>query len=249
MVHTRRGAALVVAFMNLALACAGCGYAVPALQSPIQSATPTFTPFPTWTQSAPATAAVAAATATVASIHATATPIPTPADTATPTVIPTITQTPTPGPSPTPNTQATSAAVFATITALAATPTYPPTSTPRPERTPIGAGPGEDIPPTALFSSGDIAVVSLSEQVYRGSAADVTIKTKPGVLCTLQISRAAGTTARLEPIPGTATRQSGTDGVIAWIWTVDSDEPVGSMTLMVDCGAVGQAQLQIRVTE
>src|SRR5512143_3077203 len=50
-------------------------------------------------------------------------------DPATQTPEPTLTTTPTPGPSPTPNMQSTSSSVIGTITALAATPTYPPTST------------------------------------------------------------------------------------------------------------------------
>ena len=169
--------------------------------------------------------------------------------TETPTLTPTITQTPTPGPSPTPDTRETSAAVFATITALAATPTYPPTSTPRPQRTPIGAGPeGTEVPPTALFTSGGIAVQTLSEQVFPGGSAALTIKTKPGAVCTLRVVRTVGSVSQSQPIPGTATRVAGNDGVVAWIWTVDASEPTGIMRLVADCNAAGKAQLQIKVT-
>jgi hypothetical protein len=170
--------------------------------------------------------------------------------TSTPTPVPTITLTPTPGPSPTPDTQQTSAAVYATITALAATPTYPPTSTPRPQRTPIGAGPdGNDVPPTALYSEGGIAVLTLSQQVIPGGAAALTVKTTPGASCTLQVSRGTGDAAKLASIPGVPARAAGRDGSVAWVWTVDAQEPTGIMTLVVNCGTGGKAHVQIKVTQ
>jgi hypothetical protein len=239
--------ALVAAFVGVALTVAGCGRP-PALQSVIE----TPTPVPTWT-AAPAPTAEPLPTATARVVVVTELVPATPAHTATPTEIPTITLTPTPGPSPTPDTRETSAAVFATITALAATPTYPPTSTPRPQRTPIGAGPEDgDVPPTALFVSGDIAVLMLSQQVYPGGAAALTIKTKPAATCTLKIVRGTGgkqMESKLEPIRDTPTRVAGGDGTAAWLWTVAADEPAGIMSFLVDCGAAGKAQVQIRVAE
>jgi hypothetical protein len=140
--------------------------------------------------------------------------------------------------------------VYATITALAATPTYPPTSTSRPQRTPIGAGPGEnDIPPTALYSEGGISVLTLSQQVIPGGAAALTIKTSAGSSCTLQVSRGAGDAATLESIPGVPVRGAGRDGTVAWIWTVDAKEPTGIMTLVVNCGTGGKAHVQMKVTQ
>jgi hypothetical protein len=142
----------------------------------------------------------------------------------------------------------TSAAVYATITALAATPTYPPTSTPRPQRTPIGAGPQQDdIPPTPLYSAGGIAVLTLSQEVMVGSAAALTIKTKPAATCTLQVMRSAGPRAHYEPIPGAPARVAGRDGVVAWIWTIDPHEPRGPMGLSVDCGAAGTLGMRLDV--
>jgi hypothetical protein len=174
---------------------------------------------------------------------ATARVTPTTTGTATPT--PTITTTPTPGPSPTPDTRATSDAVFATITALAATPTYPPTSTPRPQRTPIGAGPEEgDVQPTPLFSSNGITVQTISAQVLPGGPAALTIKAKPAAVCALGVDRGG---PQPEPVPGIATRTAGHDGAVAWIWTVAADEPAGMMKLVVDCGAAGRAELQMKV--
>jgi hypothetical protein len=138
--------------------------------------------------------------------------------------------------------------VFATITALAATPTYPPTATPRPRRTPIIAGPKEtEPPPTPLFSSGGITVQTMSQQVVAGGAAALTIKTKPGAVCTLQVERPGGNGA--EPIAGGATRVAGRDGVAAWVWTVDAKEPTGIMHLTVNCGAAGKARLEMIVRE
>ena len=141
-----------------------------------------------------------------------------------------------------------SAAVYATITALAATPTYPPTSTPHPQRTPIGAGPEQDdIPPTALYSAGGIAVLTLSQEVMAGGAAALTIKTKPAATCTLQVARRAGDKGNLEPVPGVPARVAGRDGVVAWIWTIDPHEPRGPMGLSVDCGAAGTLGMHLDV--
>jgi hypothetical protein len=146
--------------------------------------------------------------------------------------------------------RATSAAVVATITALAASPTYVPTSTPRPRRTPIIAGPDEvKATPTPLYQSGNIAVQTLSQQVYPGGAAALTIKTQPEAICTLFVERIEGESTRAEPVPTNPTRTPGRDGVAAWLWTVDAQEPAGMMTLLIDCGTAGQARVQIRVVE
>jgi hypothetical protein len=146
--------------------------------------------------------------------------------------------------------QKTSAAVYATITALAATPTYPPTSTPRAQRTPIGAGPDKnDIPPTALYSEGGIAVLTLSQQVIPGGAAALTIKTVAAASCTVQVSRGADVSTNLMSIPGVPARVTGRDGVVAWIWTVDAKEPAGIMTLVINCGTGGKAHVQMKVTQ
>ncbi len=228
MAQPKRGAGAASLAVVVALVCVGCGGLISPLQSPPTAPAPT--PLPS-----PSTAPTPFAPSTV---------------TGTPTATPTVTLTPTPGPSPTPNTEATSAAVFATITALAATPTYPPTSTPRPQRTPIGEGPGQnDIPPTALYSAGGIAVLSLSQQVIPGGAAALTVKTRPSATCTLRVVRGAGDSARLEAVPGAPTRVAGRDGVVAWVWTVDAREPAGMMTLSVDCGAAGKIDVRIKVTQ
>lgn len=174
-------------------------------------------------------------------------PTPTPADepTATPTVTPTITLTPTPGPSPTPDIPATSQSVIATITALAATPTYPPTDTPRPRRTPIISGPG-DTPPGG-DSAGGITVQTLSEQVFAGGTAVLTIRAQPGARCVAQIARDDNGMPSLEPIPDAPVQTAGRNGIVAWIWTVDRDEPAGIMRLNVDCGSVGVVEVRMRV--
>ncbi len=211
-------------FASLAAAvaaiCAACGSAQPR---PVISPLGTTSPLPT------------------------VTPVPLPTADRTAAVAPT--QAPTAGPSPMPNTAATSASVFATITALAATPTYPPTSTPRPQRTPIGAGPADgDIPPTALYVSGGIAVQMISQRVIPGSAATLTIRAQPGAVCALRRDRSAGAAAQTEAIPGVAAQVVGRDGVAAWVWTVDAAEPAGIMRLIVDCGAAGSARLQMTVS-
>ena len=260
MSYTKRGFASL-AFM-LALASAGCGGLVPPLQSPVTIAPTSVQPSPTvqasFTPSQPtqqSSATTQPGPGPTSGAHTvvvlpTSTPNVPPTITSTPTPTPTITLTPTPGPSPTPDTLQTSAAVYATITALAATPTYPPTSTSRPQRTPIGAGPGEnDIPPTALYSEGGISVLTLSQQVIPGGAAALTIKTSAGSSCTLQVSHGAGDAATLESIPGVPVRVAGRDGTVAWIWTVDAKEPTGIMTLVVNCGTGGKAHVQMKVTQ
>lgn len=174
-------------------------------------------------------------------------PTPTPRDepTATPSVTPTITLTPTPGPSPTPDIQATSQSVIATITALAATPTYPPTDTPRPRRTPIVSGPGDTMP--AQTGGSSIEVQTLSEQVFAGGTAVLTIRTQPGARCVVQIPRDDNGAPSLEPIPGAPAQTTGRNGIAAWIWTVDRDEPAGIMRLRVDCGSAGVIEVRMRV--
>jgi hypothetical protein len=170
-------------------------------------------------------------------------------------VPPTVTTSPKPGPtftagpSPTPDTQQTSESVYATITALAATPTYPPTSTPRPFRTPIGAGPEQSsVPPMQSMVVNGMVVQMISQQVIPGGSAVLTIKARPADVCTLRIDRSTHETKREEAIPGTATHTTGRDGVVAWIWTVDQNEPAGIMTLVIDCAAAGRAQIKMTVT-
>lgn len=192
---------------------------------------------------------VAGATATPADA-ATATPAQSPTVAGAPAAPVTVLPTEILVPSPTANTRATSNAVFAAFTALAASPTYPPTSTPRPYRTPISAGPqADEIPPTALFSSGGIGVLTISAQVMRGGVAALTIMAIPAAVCLLKNDRSTANAARFEPIPGAATRVTGRDGVAAWIWNIDANEPAGMMPLVVDCGSAGTAQLQLKVVE
>ncbi len=164
--------------------------------------------------------------------------------TPTPSVEPTITLTPTPGPSPTPDTQATSQSVIATITALAATPTYPPTDTPRPRRTPIISGPGDV---AAQPGSTDITVQTMSEQVFAGGTAVLTIRTQPGARCVVQIVRDDAGVASLEPIADAPAQTAGSNGLAAWIWTVDRDEPAGIMRLHIDCATAGAIEVRMRV--
>jgi hypothetical protein len=226
--------ALFAAF--LALAGAGCGRSISPLQSPVTGEAPT----PTLAAPTPMPSP------TFAPIN---TQVPAPAPTPTLGPSPTLGPTFTPGPSPTPDTRLTSESVFLTITALAATPTYPPTSTPRPFRTPIGAGPekGTAAPTRAALPNG-VAVQMISERVIPGGAATLSIKGRAADTCTLLIDRSTASEKREQPIPANATRRAGSDGVIAWIWTVDLNEPAGAMTLVLDCAAAGRATIQMTVT-
>jgi hypothetical protein len=173
------------------------------------------------------------------------------APTDTPQPTPTIDQTAVFAPPGTPNTKATSFAVILTITALAAPPTYPPTSTSRPRvrREPIiiGAGPSDRAPATTAPDATGITVQTVSPQVIAGGPAALSIKTAPGALCALQIARDGG--ANAEPIEGSARQSANRDGGVAWIWTVDFDEPAGSMTLIIDCGTAGVKQVQVPVVK
>ena len=111
------------------------------------------------------------------------------------------------------------------------------------------------MPPTALFSNGGIGVLTISSQVTPGGTAALTIKTKPGAVCTLSSEKrtlefaTTSNAARFEPIPGTATRVAGKDGVAAWIWPVEASQPAGALQLVVDCGDAGMARLQLNVIE
>jgi hypothetical protein len=266
---------IAVSWLNVvALVACGTVNAIDPLQSPAQ--TPSLTPAATNTQSPAQTAPPqlpGAATATQTPIVLpTATiggaPQPNVVATAQTQVVrpsqptaklpPSATPLPTPtldltevfGPKKTPNTRATSVAVILTITALAASPTYPPTSTPRPQRTPIivGAASGKKIVPTTEPLKSGVKLVSKSANAQPGGAAALSIKTAPDTICALQILRTgADGDTQIEPIAGSARQSAGRDGAIAWIWTVDADEPVGSMTVQVNCGDVGVQTFVIEV--
>lgn len=148
----------------------------------------------------------------------------------------------------------TSTAVVGTITALAATPTYPPTDTPRPRRRPviIGAA-GDSVPPTTAPDKTGITVQTKSDRVFPGGPATLTIKTKAGAACELSNIRPANgmvdSKEVLEPISSGSARNAGSDGAIAWIWKVDADEPAGPMRLVIMCPNVGVKQINMDVME
>lgn len=262
-----------LALVGSGLFLGGCGFArlIVPLQSPRPTPTrpipptppptpipPTQTPIllPTATLGEPVLAEEPTAQPTAA--QPTAVPVivlepPPPTDapaqpTITPLPSPTVDLTAVYGPPLTPNTRATSFAVVQTITALAASPTYPPTDTPRPRRTPIiiGAGP-DDATPIARVP---IRVLNASRQVSPGGPAALSIRTAPGAVCALQIARTqADGATQLEPIPGSARLAADRDGGVAWIWNVDSDEPSGPLTLLVNCGNAGSQQIELAVLE
>ena len=171
------------------------------------------------------------------------------------TPLPTATETSTPGPTPTlgtpgtPDTRLTSTSVVATITALAASPTYPPTDRPRPvRRAPVVIGAaGDKVPPTTAPSQTGVTIQSLSERVFAGGTASLSIKTKPQGICELSMIQSSANGDVLQPIPAGATRTAGTDGVIAWIWSIESDIVAGPLRLVIDCGAAGVNQVQMLV--
>jgi hypothetical protein len=144
----------------------------------------------------------------------------------------------------------TSTSVVGTITAQAATPTYPPTDTPRPRRRPviIGAA-GDAVPPTTVPDKTGITVQTKSQRVFPKGPATLTIKTKPNVACELSNIRADNGKDVLEPISSGSAKTSGSDGVIAWIWSVDGDEPLGTMMLVIDCRSVGVKQVTMDVAK
>ncbi len=217
-----------------------------ATQTPIVLATATLGGQPAPTAVAQPTAPIVA-TSSVRQL-----PSATPPPTVTPLPSPTIDLTEVFGPPKTPNSRATSQAVILTITALAVLPTLPPTDTPRPRRAPviIGAGGNGRVPATSDPRTSGIKVRTVSPQVTPGGAAALSIQAPLNSTCALQIARVGpdGGVA-LEPIAGSARQSAGRDGGIAWIWTVDADEPAGNMSLIIDCGAAGAQQLVIPVTK
>jgi hypothetical protein len=100
--------------------------------------------------------------------------------------------------------------------------------------------------PTALYSSGGITVLTMSARVIPGSAAALTVKTKPSAVCALAVARDK---TQPEPVPGIATRTAGRDGIAAWIWSVPEQQPAGIMRLVVNCGAAGRATVQMTVVK
>ncbi len=170
-------------------------------------------------------------------------------------VVVTLTETATPGPTPTlgtpgtPDTRLTTTSVVATITALAATPTYPPTDRPHPTRRPpvvIGAA-GDKVPPTSAPSKTGITVQSVSERVFAGGTASLSIKTQAQAVCELSVIDSSSDNAVVQPIPSGATHTAGKDGVIAWIWTVDANAKPGPLKLSINCGTAGVNQVQMLV--
>lgn len=241
-----------IAGAMLLLGLAACGQEQPSpLQSPLptaalpdatvaavtqapQAATPTLQQVPTVNRQPPTQALVPTA------------------DRGQPTqaVVPTVARTPIFLPTPiggTPDVQATSRAVIATITALAAPPTYPPTAT---RSRPIGAGGRTRVTavPTPTLDPSGISLLSVSNRIFPGGAGTLTIRTQPGAACLLQQARqnSDGNQA-ISPVPGSASRLAGDDGVAAWIWQVDGAEAPGALTLLVDCGIAGKAQVDIEV--
>lgn len=147
----------------------------------------------------------------------------------------------------TPDTRATSRAVIATITALAATPTFPPTATRRPPPRPVGAGEALQPSPAPMLAGG-IALVSFSRQVYPGGAAAVAVRAKPETLCTLTATYRGDNVqqSRALEVPGAA-RQTGRDGVAAWILPVAQTQPPGLLQVRVSCAASGVLDLEIEI--
>jgi hypothetical protein len=142
------------------------------------------------------------------------------------------------------NSPATSRAVILTITALAATPTYPPTSTPRPTRFVVGAGP-EDVVATPNPAFVGVVARPLATQVARGGVAAMTIRAQPGAICGLWSLTGPGGQRRA--IPGVTAGQTAGDGMLAWIWNIPDDAQPGALDLLVDCGPAGTASARIDV--
>jgi len=137
---------------------------------------------------------------------------------------------------------ATSESVIATLTAQA----IPPTATPR--RRPVGSGAGTVTrAPTFTPDPRGITLITISKKVYAGSAGALTIRTRPNVTCNIKIARSgAEGSPRVAAIDG-GTRQASDDGVIAWIWAVEADEPTGPASVLVTCPGVGTAEYAIEI--
>lgn len=236
---TRRRIFSAIAGAMLWLGLAACGQEQP---SPLQSPLPTAA-LPDATVAA-VTQAPQAATPTLQQVPTVNRVQPTQA------LVPTVARTPIFLPSPiggTPDVQATSRAVIATITALAAPPTYPPTAT---RSRPIGAGGRARVTavPTPTLDPSGISLLSVSNRIFPGGAGTLTIRTQPGAACLLQQMRSDSDGKQaISPVPGSASRRAGDDGIAAWIWQVDGAESPRSLTLLVDCGVAGKAQVDIEV--
>lgn len=146
----------------------------------------------------------------------------------------------------TPSTKSTSDAVLATVTALAATPTKVATNTPRPNRTPISAGPNDTATPNHVAQTGT-RIESFSAQVFRGGAASVSLRTKPAAQCQMFAVRTQNGATQLEPVANVPLRTAGSDGGLAWIWSIGANEPLGKLILEVQCGDAGLARFELRV--
>ena len=151
----------------------------------------------------------------------------------------------------TPDTRATSQSVILTLTALAEPPTRGPTKTPT-RAVVIGAGGGRvrvTHVPTPTSDPSGVTLLSLSKTVYRGGAATLSIRTKPGAQCGLraQYTQADGSVNGMA-VPNPV-RLAGSDGVVAWIWPIDTTVPTGKVTLDANCANAGMALYHIEVAK
>ena len=243
----------VAAAAALVAVLAACGQEQPTASLPLQSPVQTPPPLvPNITAATPTLAQVP----TVQRVPPTQVLVPTAARTPvfrpTAALVPTAARTPLFLPTPiggTPDTRATTQAVIATITALAAPPTYPPTAT---RARPIGAGGRARVTavPTPTLDPSGISLLSLSNQVFAGGAGALSIRTRAGATCVLQAARAQSDGSSVaRPIREGASRQAGDDGVAAWIWSVDKTETPGKIDLAIDCGLAGSARYEIEVAK
>jgi len=139
-----------------------------------------------------------------------------------------------------PDINATSTSVIATVTALAASPTYPPTATRRP------VGSAGDAPPTPPPPGEVVTLLSISAQVYRGGAASISVRARPSDTCRLSLLRSSDGEQTIAQ-PSDAVRRAGSDGVVAWIWSIPDDAPLGLWRVQIVCSASGTAQYDMSV--
>ncbi len=147
-----------------------------------------------------------------------------------------------------PDMNATSTAVIATITALAASPTFPPTATRRPVGS-AGDGAAPTTPTPTTPQPEGIALLSISSQVYRGGAATLVVRAQPGDVCALRLARReiGGEPVEVTPQPPGMTRQLDAEGTAAWIWEVTRDAPTGTWIAEVSCRRSGSVRYDVEV--
>jgi hypothetical protein len=114
-----------------------------------------------------------------------------------------------------------------------------PTSAPTVEATPAPSG------PPAAFR---VTLVSPPTSLARGDSTEFQAQTSPGAVCSIRVHLPSGAYSSAQALKATPT--AGDDGVVSWVWSVQSNTKRGTATVTVTCtlGSSKSAQAKFAIT-